>query len=44
VSRRRLSVRDNAATLRRIAKNTSRLRWMLRCIDFIMKPDGAGSS
>ena len=31
-------VRDNEAPLRRIAKNTSRLRWMLRYIDFIMKP------
>jgi hypothetical protein len=37
-------VRDNVAPLRRIAENTSRLRWMLRYIDFIVKPDGAGSS
>jgi hypothetical protein len=33
-------VRANEAPLRRIAENTSRLRWMLRYIDFIMKPDG----
>jgi hypothetical protein len=33
-------VRDNEAPLRRIAQNTSRLRWMLRYIDFIVKPDG----
>lgn len=32
--------RDSEAPLRRIAENTSRLRWMLRYIDFIMKPDG----
>jgi hypothetical protein len=37
-------VRDNEAPLRRIAENTSRLRWMVRYIDFIVKSDGAGSS
>jgi hypothetical protein len=35
-------VRDNEAPLRRIAQNTSRLRWMLRYIDFIIEPDDDG--
>lgn len=35
---------DNEAPLRRIAVNTSRLCWMLRYIDFIVKPEGDRSA
>ncbi len=40
----RAFVRTNEAPLRRIAANTSQLRWMTRYIDFIVRPDDNGAT